>query len=152
MLKGVAPSRPDRFPGSAVPQERCSGCGRKRSLGKKYSSRFECDIYTRYCRRAKGDEPGLKHDPSTQYREREGRYVRLAVEEIEALRGRSDHSISVPHCERDGCPRNGIRMECSGIRLGEIIASVCRGQKRHYEFRHVSNGAVVTKLADGLYQ
>jgi len=131
----------------------CSQCGRLRSVQKKFRARLGCEVMELYCRRAKGDAPGRKHDPPELFREENGTFRPLTAQELDLLHDRNRYSFPVPHCEEDNCAGRGQRMERSGVRLGDIVAFVCRRSKpSHYAFRHTGTGEVVRKLAAGRYQ
>ena len=144
---------PSSLSRSAVLRKFCSGCHRWRDMRTMYRARLGCDVIELYCRTAKVDVPGRKHDPPELFREENGKIRPLTAEESDRLHDRNRYNFSVPRCEYENCAGRGQRMERSGLRLGEIVAFVCRRSKpRHYPFRHSQFGEVVHKLADGYYK
>lgn len=135
-------------------REPCSQCGRLRVMGKMFRSRLGCDVITLYCRATNEDLASRrKHDPCESFREENGTWRPLTVEELDLLHDRNGCGFPSPHCEDENCSGHGQRMERSGLRQGEIAAFVCRlSKRRHYAFRHVPAGETVSKLADGWYQ
>ncbi len=151
--KGQKVAAPTRFAGDLVPAEVCNQCGRRRELHGKFRSRLGCVIYTRYCRRRKGDPTDLKHDSPTLYWQRNGRFEKLPPEAIQVLRGRGRDLFPPPVCEHAECPRRGKPMERSGVRLGRIVAYKCPAAKpAGYAFRVLPTGEVVEMVKPGLYR
>lgn len=154
---------PLRYAGDGVPREVCSKCGRARALGKKFSSRLDRDVFTRYCRRQKGDARDLQHDLPTHFLQRGSRFVPVPDEEREKLHGRSRREFPVPKCEVAACPRHGRTMERSTVlRLkrtdgapAQIAAYRCRPHspsKPHAAYRVLPQGKIAERRGFGHYK
>lgn len=155
----IVPS-PGRYVGDRVPGEVCAKCGRRRAVGRKWSVRLGCDVFSRYCRRQKSDAANLQHDPPSHYVERGGRMVLLSVEQIEKLRGRSKRSFAVPKCELRGCPRLGKSMERSAVLRLKVVDGAdvriatyrCRAPKNHAVYRVLPAGEIAERVGFGRYR
>lgn len=160
---GKIVSPPLRYAGDGVPSKQCTKCGRRQSLGKKFSVRLGVDVYTRYCRTKIGDSKRLEHDPPAHYIERRGKFEVLSGDELEKLRGRNRRVFAVPKCELPGCARHGKTMERSAvIQLRDaksgawrIAAYRCRPStpaRPHAAYRVLPNGEIAERSGFGRYR
>ena len=143
-----------------APVEVCSGCGRSRELGPKYSTRLGEKYWTTACRPRPNDSPSSRHDPPTHWWKRNGKFERLPQKALGNLHGRSKRSFPAPTCNVEGCPRFGINMPISavlhlGLRDGgrcQIAMFRCRAPKPHSEYRALPHGEVAARIAIGRYR
>jgi DNA-binding transcriptional regulator YiaG len=153
---------PPRYAGDGAPVKKCSQCGRMQALAKKFSTRLGFDVYTRYCRRQKGDAKDQQHDPPTRFLLYRGRFVEVSERDQETLKGRSRREFSVPKCEVKSCPRRGKTMERSGVlkltrtdgESVQIAVYRCRPlrpQKPHAVCRVLPGGEVAARVGFGRY-
>ncbi len=159
--RGQIISPPLRYAGDGVPRDLCSKCGRQPSVGKKYRSRLNQDVYSLYCRRRKGDPKNLQHDPPTHFLLRAGRFVPVSEQENETLRGRSRREFPVPKCGVENCPHSGRTMERSNVlRLkradgesAQIAVYRCRPRPGipHATYRVLPQGETAERLGMGQY-